>query len=110
MANKPDKPEQVTPPKITVTDAGIAPFVFFEGAPNFGFVNGVVNVTLAASRHLIKDGAVVSDIVAVAHLRCNIPAALELRGALDRRPLARNQNGGCSALNISWSHTVPKSG
>jgi hypothetical protein len=83
MANKPDKPEQVTPPKITVTDTGIAPFVFFEGAPNFGFLNGVVNVTLATTKHLIKDGVAVSDIVAVAHLRCNIPAALELRGALD---------------------------
>jgi hypothetical protein len=96
MANKPDKPEQVTPPKITVTDAGIAPFVFFEGAPNFGFVNGVVNVTLAASRHLIKDGAVVSDIVAVAHLRCNIPAALELRGALDSALLLATKTEGAA--------------
>jgi hypothetical protein len=41
------KPEQITPAK-TVTDTGIAPYIFFEGAPNFGFANGVVNVTLAA--------------------------------------------------------------
>ena len=48
MTDKPDKPEQITPAKITVTDTGIAPYIFFEGAPNFGFANGVVNVTLAA--------------------------------------------------------------
>jgi hypothetical protein len=47
VTDKPDKPEQITPAK-TVTDTGIAPYIFFEGAPNFGFANGVVNVTLAA--------------------------------------------------------------
>jgi hypothetical protein len=83
VTDKPDKPEQITPAKITVTDTGIAPYIFFEGAPNFGFANGVVNVTLAATRHLIKDGAPFSDIVAVAHLRCNPLSALELRNALD---------------------------
>jgi hypothetical protein len=45
VTDKPDKPEQITPAK-TVTDTGIAPYIFF--APNFGFANGVVNVTLAA--------------------------------------------------------------
>ncbi len=83
MPDKPDKPEQFAPAKITVTDTGIAPYIFFEGAPNFGFANGIVNITLAATRHLIKDGAAFSDIVAVAHLRCNPIAALELRNALD---------------------------
>jgi hypothetical protein len=47
VTDKPGKPEQITPAK-TVTDTGIAPYIFFEGAPNFGFANGVVNVTLAA--------------------------------------------------------------
>jgi hypothetical protein len=47
VTDKPCKPEQITPAK-TVTDTGIAPYIFFEGAPNFGFANGVVNVTLAA--------------------------------------------------------------
>jgi hypothetical protein len=52
VPDKPDKPEQIVPAKITVTDTGIAPFIFFKGAPNFGFANGVVNITLAATRHL----------------------------------------------------------
>ena len=83
VIDKPDKPEQVAPAKITITDTGIAPCIFFEGAVTFGFANGIVNVTLAASRHLMKDGTPVSDLVAVAHLRCNAVAALDLRNALD---------------------------
>jgi hypothetical protein len=83
MADNPDKREQVVPAKITVTDTGIAPYIFFEGAASFGFVNGIVNVTLAAGRHLLKDGVPVSDVVAVAYLRCNVMAATDLRNALD---------------------------
>ena len=56
---------------------------FNEDLVHFGFTNGTVNVTLAPARHLVKDGASVTDAVAVAHLRCNIPAAIELRAALD---------------------------
>ena len=47
VPDKPGKPEQITPAK-TVTDTAIAPYIFFASAPNFGFANGVVNVTLAA--------------------------------------------------------------
>jgi hypothetical protein len=42
-----------------------------------------VNVTLAAARHLIKDGAPYSDIVSVAYLRCNLGAAIGLRDAVN---------------------------
>ena len=92
MADKPDKPAQVR--KVTITDAGIAPFLFFEGAPNFGFRSGVVNVTLVAARHIIKEGAASSDIVAVAYLRCTIPAAIELRNALDSALLLATKTEG----------------
>jgi hypothetical protein len=83
MTDNPDKPEQIQPAKLTITDTGNAPYIFFEGAPNFGFVNGIVNVTLAAGRHLVKDGVPTTDIVAVGYLRCNATAAAELRAALD---------------------------
>jgi hypothetical protein len=43
----------------------------------------IARLELLATRHLIKDGAPFSDIVAVAHLRCNPLSALELRNALD---------------------------
>lgn len=94
MADNPDKPDQVAPTKITVTDPGVAPYIFFEGAPNFGFNNGIVNVTLAATRHLLRDGAPSSDIVAVAYLRCNALAALELRNALDSALLLATKTEG----------------
>jgi hypothetical protein len=50
---------------------------------------------LAANRHLLREGASVSEAVATAHLRCNVPAALELRNALDAALLlaARPQGG-----------------
>jgi hypothetical protein len=83
MTDKSDQPEQVPPTKVTVTDPGIAPYIFFEGAATFGFSNGIVNVTLAAGRHLLKEGTPISDVVAVAHLRCNVAAATDLRNALD---------------------------
>ena len=82
------------PAKLTVTDTGMAPYIYFEGAPNFGFTKGVINVTLAANRHLLTDGAPVRDVVATAHLRCNVPAAVELRNALDAALLLAAQPQG----------------
>jgi hypothetical protein len=76
-------PNNSRPQKLLLQILASPPYIFFEGAPNFGFANGIVNITLAATRHLIQDGAAFSDIVAVAHLRCNPLAALELRNALD---------------------------
>jgi hypothetical protein len=61
----PDMPENPVPTRLTT---GIAPYIYFEGAPNFGFANGIVTVTLAANRHLLRDGAPVTDIVATAYL------------------------------------------
>jgi hypothetical protein len=68
MPDAPKKPDPTTL-KLTVTDTGTAPYVYFEGAPNFGFVNGIISITLAANRHLLRDGAPVTDAVAIAHLR-----------------------------------------
>jgi hypothetical protein len=83
MPDMPESPVPTGPPRLTVTDTGIAPYIYFEGAPNFGFSNGIVTVILAANRHLLRDGAPVTSVVATAHLRCNVPAAVELRIALD---------------------------
>jgi hypothetical protein len=77
------RPIRPQTPKLTVTDTGMAPYIYFEGAPNFGFVHWIINITLAANRHLLRDSAPVTDAVAIAHLRCNVPAAIELRNALD---------------------------
>lgn len=74
----PDRPRG-----LVVRDVPHAPIVYFEGAPTFGCNNGIVNVTLAASRNLLDGTAVVHDVVAVASLRCNVQAAIALRDALN---------------------------
>lgn len=61
-----------------------APFLYFEGAPAFGTVSGIVQITLEAQRIFpTATGAPGIDRVIVAHLRMNIPAALSLRAAID---------------------------
>ena len=72
-----------------VTEGTVAPFIFFDEAPNFGCGNGIINCTLATYRHTAMTGGGVSqDLVVVAHLRCSIVSARALRNALDQALLA----------------------
>jgi hypothetical protein len=67
-----------------MSDVTNAPFIFFENAPAFGCTNGVINITLSASRAwVVQDGSVVTDQVVVAFLRGNVQAAIDLRKAID---------------------------
>ena len=66
-----------------VTNAN-APLLYFENAPAFGTVNGIIKVTLTASRDIpLPEDNVASDQVVVAYLRMNEAAARALRAALD---------------------------
>jgi hypothetical protein len=60
-----------------------APFIYFDGAPTFGFNEGVANITLEALRYSHAQGKIVSDKVIVAHLRMGLPAMLRLKGAIE---------------------------
>ena len=61
-----------------------APFLYFEDATVSGHTNGVIGITLEASRMIAADqGQVHKERVIVAHLRMNIPAALSLKRAID---------------------------
>jgi hypothetical protein len=84
MANDPAaSPKQVSVPPLS--DTPHAPLIFYENAPVFSFLNGVVNITLSASRSWIDANSnTVSDHVVVAYLRGNIQAALSLRAAIDQ--------------------------
>jgi hypothetical protein len=74
---------------LVVADAPHAPFLYFDNAPTLGHLAGLITITLSAQRVLAgEDGKVVADNVAVAYLRCNIPAARSLRDALDKALLA----------------------
>jgi hypothetical protein len=62
-----------------------APFVYFDGAPSMGVQNGVIELELCARAVMPKaDGTVYADMVCVAHLRCTLAAAANLRDALTR--------------------------
>jgi hypothetical protein len=82
----PALPKTPATPAFDVKDVGPAPIVYFDGATNFGWNNGIVNVTLAANRYLpdTASGGVVGDVIIVSHLRCTTAAAIDLRAALDK--------------------------
>ena len=68
---------------IVIKDTYHAPVVYFDGAPNFGNNSGIINIPLVMGRHLAAGDHLESDIVVVAHLRCSIAAAIDLRNALN---------------------------
>jgi hypothetical protein len=96
-----DPPQpKAAPGAVTVKDAAHAPVIYFDGAPNFGCNNGVVNVTLAVTRHLANaNGNIDFDVVAAAFLRCSIPAAIDLRNALNDALLLGAPAGGGDKAN-----------
>ena len=71
--------------KPTYADDLHAPFVFFDGVPNSGAMEGVVTITLSAQAMLPNDDQTGVDVrhLAVAYLRCNRKAALALKKAID---------------------------
>lgn len=69
---------------ISALASASAPFLYFDGAPNFGFHNGIVNVTLEAVRFSAVEHEIIPDRVIVAHLRMGVTAAQALKNALER--------------------------
>jgi hypothetical protein len=71
--------------EVTIKDGPLAPVIYFDGVPTFGYNNGIVNLLLAVGLILpTKDGVVLAQSVAVAHLRCNAFAAAQLRDSIDK--------------------------
>jgi hypothetical protein len=68
----PDEPAVSPPiPQIPLSAIGsaVAPVIYFEGAPNFGFNEGVANITLEALVYTSVNGAIITERQTVAHLR-----------------------------------------
>ena len=60
------------------------PLLYFDSATAFGYVSGVVKITLEADRLIAApERKVVRDRAIVAHLRMNIQAALSLKAAIE---------------------------
>lgn len=89
----PTKIESTDPNEpIDTSDPSVAPFIYFEAAPCFGTIPGMVRITLSASRVLTKAGSVIQDDIAVAHLRCNVIAARALKDSLEKALLMAEQS------------------
>jgi hypothetical protein len=83
MTSKPQLPQARAPTSV-IKNAAAAPVVFFDNAPTYGHMNGMIQVTLAAGLLVPKtDNTVLVEVVAAGHLRCSVAAAVSLREALD---------------------------
>lgn len=87
MTEKPNRPPPITSnlPPISDIASAHAPFLYFEDAPTFGHMNGIIQITLEALRmySAAPGEQVATDRVLIAHLRMNVPAARALRAAID---------------------------
>jgi hypothetical protein len=59
------------------------PFIYFDGAPALSHLNGVIGITLVATGTVPTQHGITNVASVVAHLKCNVPAAMALRAALD---------------------------
>jgi hypothetical protein len=69
--------------QISAVASAHAPFLYFQASPTYGCLNGIIQITLEASRLLIVDGLPVTDRVIIAHLRMSVPAANALKASID---------------------------
>jgi hypothetical protein len=72
-----------------------APIIFADEATTFGSQDGVTNITLQATRHVVLPSGLHSDSVAVAHLRLTPRALQSLRNLLtnlDQQAEIRRRN------------------
>ena len=69
--------------EVSAVASAQAPFLYFDGASNFGINHGVVNITLEAVRHFSAGGAAVHDRVMVAHLRTSAAGLFSLKKAIE---------------------------
>jgi hypothetical protein len=86
-SRKPDKTDRPAIPSadadnLAALGAADAPIIFADEATTFGSQEGVANITLQATRHVVLPGGLRSDSVAVAHLRLTLRAVQNLRNLL----------------------------
>ena len=76
-------------PKPITQDAPRAPVVYFDGISAFNNFNGIVSLTLVMSIPVpFNDGTAPGKLTDVAHLRCNLAAAIALKDAIEKAMLA----------------------
>jgi hypothetical protein len=70
--------------------SAVAPFIYFDGVPNFGFNGGIANLTLEAFCYLSIDDKVVAQRVVVAQIRTSASGLAQLKSAIEGIELLAN--------------------
>jgi hypothetical protein len=69
---------------ISAIASAQAPFIYFEGVPNYGFNFGIANMSLEVVRFTPTGASgVLADRVTVAHLRMGAEALKSLKAAIE---------------------------
>jgi len=93
VSDDPSRRPPVGSPHLALSEHGSAhaPILYFEDAPTFGYLHGVVRITVEVGRlYSLSPGDVTADRIVVAHLRMTIQAARALKSAIDGALLLAN--------------------
>jgi hypothetical protein len=67
---------------ISAIASAAAPFIYFDGVPNYGFRDGIATMTLEALRHSSVNGQILTDRIVVGHVRISLRALHSLKMAI----------------------------
>ena len=70
-------------PQLAEISTALAPVIYFDAAPTFGFNNGICSVSLEAFTFVNAGGVLRAERRVVAHLRMTPTGYESLKGALD---------------------------
>jgi hypothetical protein len=98
MDDDSNKLPSIPSPALSQIGSATAPFIYFDGAPTFGFDGAVANITLEAMTHLSMNEGIVSERRVVAHLRMSVKALASLKQAIETIELMASPSRG-SAMN-----------
>jgi len=96
MDDESNKMPKIPTPPLSQIGSAAAPFVYFEGAPTFGFDGAIGNITLEALTHVATEDRIVSERRVVAHLRMSVKGLASLKQAIESIELMANPSRGAS--------------
>ncbi|MGO9390518.1 hypothetical protein [Rhodoblastus sp.] len=94
MTEESNKMPRIPTPPLSQIGSATAPFVYFEGAPTFGFDGAIGNITLEALTHVATEDRIVSERRVVAHLRMSAKGLASLKQAIESIELMANPSRG----------------
>lgn len=96
MDDESHKLPKIHSPPLSQLGSANAPFIYFEGAPTFGFDGAIGNITLEAITHIAAEDRIVSERRVVAHLRMSAKGLASLKQAIEAIELMAHPRGGGS--------------